>query len=211
MATFEESFLYPLVLLLVGAGLSGGLVTWLSHSLEKSRKEREIEVEKGRKEMEIKVGIVSRMAEVIASQLANAMLAVQRGKKAFTAAEIDVYYENIRKYYVDFTIIESQLVSYFSGTGLSNRWGNYCHYLQEFSNASRLYFLEDRSDQQNAELKVSLAEIRDYLSDVKQVDWNRFTTQMTFDSKQWYIVAVLMANRGGGMFKDVLKLPITAF
>jgi hypothetical protein len=41
MATFEESFLYPLYLLLIGAGVSGVAVAFLSHLLENHRKKRE--------------------------------------------------------------------------------------------------------------------------------------------------------------------------
>jgi len=32
MATFEEGFLYPLYLLLIGAGVSGVLVDWLTNT-----------------------------------------------------------------------------------------------------------------------------------------------------------------------------------
>jgi hypothetical protein len=60
MAAFEESFLYPLVLLLIGAGVSGALVTWFTHWLENRRKEREFDVEKRRIELEIKVDIGSK-------------------------------------------------------------------------------------------------------------------------------------------------------
>lgn len=45
MATFEESFVYPLYLLLIGAGASVGIGTWLSHWLENRRKELEIKVD----------------------------------------------------------------------------------------------------------------------------------------------------------------------
>ena len=49
MATFEEGFLYPLYLLLIGAGVSGGAVALFSHWLEIRRKKRDEEVEDRRK------------------------------------------------------------------------------------------------------------------------------------------------------------------
>ncbi len=39
MATFEEIFLYPLILLFIGAGVSGLLVSWLTNRWEDHRKE----------------------------------------------------------------------------------------------------------------------------------------------------------------------------
>jgi hypothetical protein len=45
MATFEEVLVHPLFLLLIGAGISGGLVTWLTRWLENRRKELEIKVD----------------------------------------------------------------------------------------------------------------------------------------------------------------------
>jgi hypothetical protein len=87
MATFEESFLYPLALLLIGAGLSGGLVTWLSHWLENRRKEREIKVEHDRKKLEIKVDIASKMAEEIADRFGNALTYAYYKQQVFTQAE----------------------------------------------------------------------------------------------------------------------------
>src|SRR5215216_5048456 len=94
MATFEESFLYPLVLLLIGAGLSGGLVTLLSHELEKRRKEREIEVEHNRKKLEIKVDIASKMSEAMAYQLSDIIILFGRKKKTLDDAEKDAVYES---------------------------------------------------------------------------------------------------------------------
>jgi len=62
----EENFLnnliYPLILILVGGGISGGLIPWFTNrqkaresSLESLRKEREIVLENQRKENEIKI------------------------------------------------------------------------------------------------------------------------------------------------------------
>ncbi len=55
MATFEEGFLYPLYLLLIGAGVSGLLVGVVTHKLENRRKEREMKVQERWKEKEIEV------------------------------------------------------------------------------------------------------------------------------------------------------------
>ena len=60
MATFEESFLYPLILLLVGAGITSLLIPWFTKRWEDRKKE-----------LEIKVDIASRMAEAIGTNWAT--------------------------------------------------------------------------------------------------------------------------------------------
>jgi hypothetical protein len=76
MASFEESFLYLLILLLVGAGVTSQLIPRFTKRWEDRRKEREIEVEDCRKEVDIKVDITSKMAEAIAHQMASASASI---------------------------------------------------------------------------------------------------------------------------------------
>jgi len=70
MATFEETFVYPLILLLIGAGVSGVLVAWLTNRWQNHRKE-----------LEIKVDIASKIAEAVGNHLANTNIIVNRHKK----------------------------------------------------------------------------------------------------------------------------------
>ena len=52
MATFEEGFLYPLYLLLIGASVSGLAVALFIHWLESRRKKREMNEEAGEIEVQ---------------------------------------------------------------------------------------------------------------------------------------------------------------
>jgi hypothetical protein len=74
--------------------------------------------------------IVSKMAEALAYQGANAFITVERRKNKFTEDETDTFYEELRKWYVDTAIIGSKLDSYFSEEGLSKRWIDHCHSLR---------------------------------------------------------------------------------
>src|SRR5215203_4804214 len=121
---WEEDFVYPLILLLVTVGLSGGLVTWLTHwldnrrrtqqnAVEDRRQEREFAVENHRKELEIKVDIVSKMAEVIANHRANAFIIVNRKVETFNDDQKNTYYQYLKERHVESSIISSKLESYF--------------------------------------------------------------------------------------------------
>jgi hypothetical protein len=214
MVTLEQisvALEHPLVLLLIGAGVSGGLITWLTHWLENRRKQREIEVENRRKKLEIKVDIASKMAEAMGYQFANAAVFIDRETKIATDAERDVFYEDLKKWHADVSIIRSMLETYFPETGLKESWGEYIHVLTSYSHAALLYFLKDPFIPQETNLKYNLEEIRKYFSDNKQTDWDRFTTEMTYDEKLWDEVGDLIWQRGDEIIKDVLKLPIKVF
>jgi len=211
MATFEESFLYPLVLLLIGAGLSGGLVTLLSHELEKRRKEREIEVEHNRKKLEIKVDIASKMSEAMAYQLSDIIILFGRKKKTLDDAEKDAVYESTKKWFIETKIISSKLESYyFSETGIRERWDEYCSFLLHFNSATRQYFYENPDENQ---LKFSLERVRLYFLHYKQInltqdDWDRFKIERDFNESLWVKVLDLFRQRGDEIIKDVLKQEI---
>jgi hypothetical protein len=214
VATFDEAFLYPLYLLLIGAVASVGLGTWLTHWLENRRKKREIEVDNRRKEMEIKVDIVSKMTDVIAYQKANALISIDRKIEVRKEDdEIAATGVNLRKWYVDANIISSKLQTYFPETGLREKWEWYYLILLAFTNVSRDYFLEHTADEHNRGFKHRLESIRDYFSNEKEVvvDWSRFTTQMTFDKELWGDVGNLILKRGDEIVRDVLKSHIRAF
>jgi hypothetical protein len=210
MATFEESFLYPLILLLVGAGVSGLLVAWLTNRWQDRRREREIEVEHRRKELEIKVDIASKISEAIAYQDANSIASTISKKETLTPGEKDAYYENTKKWYIDVSIISSKLESYFSDSDIRKRWENYFAVLLAFSNSSFQYFYEDPGGQKDA-LRGNLERIRKYFSDNDQLDWNHLTTEMTYDEPMWDKVGKLVMQRGDEIIRDVLKHPIKVF
>src|SRR5688572_15919458 len=69
MATFEESFLYPLILLLVGAGVTSLLIPWFTNRWQDRRKQ-----------LEIKVDLVSKITEVYGSMSAKVVVSTERMK-----------------------------------------------------------------------------------------------------------------------------------
>jgi hypothetical protein len=201
MATFEESFLYPLVLLLIGAGVSGVMVAWLTNRWQNRRKE-----------LEIKVDIASKMAEAVAYYLANALILTYREK--FTAADEVAYYESMRKWYIDVNIISSKLASYFPQTDIRDRWVNYYPVLVAFNEAIRWYFYKSPSEEQKNSLKQqreNIEKIRNYFENNMHPDWNRLTTEMTYYDPLWTKVGNLVYARSNEIIRDVLKQRIKVF
>lgn len=211
MATFEESFVYPLVLLLIGAGVSGVLVAWLTNRWQDRRKERETEVEVHRKALEIKVDIASKMSEIMAFQTANAFTYLSRKKPTFTDAEKEARFEDQNRWYIDVNIVSSKLQSYFAEPAFKTKWERHCVALLSFSNASRQYFLEDTNVEAKKTLKNNLETIKIQYSDNKQIDWDRLTTEMNYNDNLWSNVSNMLGQRGEEIIRDVLKLPIKVF
>jgi hypothetical protein len=209
LATFEEGFLYPFYLLLIGGLVSVGLGTWLAHWLESRRKKREIEVENRRKELEIKVDITSKMTEAIAYQKANALISTDRKIKVRKEDDkIAATGENLRNWYVEVNIISSKLQTYFPEICIRDKWEGYYLILLAFTNVSRDYFFEDSTDDQKRGFQNRLKIIRDYFPDHEEINWDRFTTETTFDRDLWGDVGNLIFRRGDEIVKEVLKLPI---
>jgi hypothetical protein len=152
------------------------------------------------------------MTEVIAYQKANALISTDRKIKVRKEDDkIAATGENLRNWYVDVNIISSKLKSYFPEISIRDKWEGYYLILLAFTNVSRDYFFEDSTDDQKRGFQNRLKIIRDYFPDDKEIDWDRFTTQMTFDKELWGDVGNLISKKGDEIVRDILKSPIRAF
>jgi hypothetical protein len=202
---------HPLVLLLIGAGVSGLLVAWLTNRWEDRRKQQEIKIEDHRKELEIKVDMASKMSELIADEMSHAFIYVNRGIRTIDATEEKALSEREKNWFIDGSIIRLKLESYFPEADIKQRWEEYFFVLHSFTTASVLYFLKNpTADKRNA-LEYHLKEIRNYFSDNKQIDWDRLTTKMTYDANQWQKIMVLIGARGEKIIRNLNKLPMKVF
>lgn len=132
MATFEESFLYPLILLLVGPVITSLLIPWFTKKWEDRKKK-----------LEIKVDIVSKMSESMGSQMGESIYSRKRIKDTLTDADEKALNEKLTKFASDAIIISIKLESYFSGTGIRERLNVYSVILNEYIYASFAYTLKD--------------------------------------------------------------------
>lgn len=203
MATFEEN----LILLLVGGGLSGGLVTWLSHWLENRRKEREIKVEHGKKELETKVDLLSKMAEEITNRYGNALFYKIYQQKEFTQAERNTIIENDKKWFNSVNVIRSKLQCYYPDTNIGKIWDDYFFVLDYATAASREYF--DKDPIEKEELEKDLARIKAYFSEDKSIKWDNLTT--AYDDDLWSEVLKLIRKKGDEIMEKVLVTRIKTF
>jgi hypothetical protein len=198
MVTLEQisvALEHPLVLLLIGAGVSGVLVAWLTNRWDDHKKK-----------LEIKMDIASKMAEYMSNLHVNAQVSINVKKDTFTDADRDTRFQNARKYLVDSRIIKIELENYFSDAGIDQRWQAHALALYSFSMASIYYFLKDPSEDEKRRLENSLTKIRAYFpDDDKTVDWDRLTTDMTYDKDLWDNVSHLLEQQGDQIIKDVLK------
>jgi hypothetical protein len=86
MVTLEEIFGHPLTLLLIGAGVSSLVISWVTNKWQDHRKK-----------LEIMVDIVSQMTEEILYQLGSVIGSIDMKKQEFTDSEKYAFWENERK------------------------------------------------------------------------------------------------------------------
>jgi hypothetical protein len=222
MATFQENFLYPLILLLVGAGVSGVLVAWLTNWWQDRRRERDIEVERNKKALEIKVDIASKMAEIIASAFATVELVIIRKKQISTPAEKDAADEDTKKLIAGAYVVQSMLKCYSSEETINQEWSNYSTALTSLRRASSLYFFKDRNPDETGMLRKELEEIKKYFSKKnlinfpdknKMINWEGLTTAntFTFNHELWMDVDTKIRDQGDKIIEDFLKSRIKGF
>jgi hypothetical protein len=200
MATLEESFVYQLILLLIGAGVSSLLIPWFTNRLQDHKKK-----------LEIKVDIATKISELIAYQVANSGALLTLEERTFSDVANVAFLENNKKWYIDVKVISSKLESYFPETGIMKRWEEYCSVLTAITRFMRQSLYKAPTEEQEKSQIFFLEHIKNYFSSNPQVDWNRITTEMTFDDVQWANLASLIMRRGDEIIKDILKLPIKVF
>jgi type I restriction-modification system DNA methylase subunit len=193
MATFEESFLYLLILLLIGAGVSGVLVAWLTNLWQNHRKK-----------LEIKANIASKIDEVVGSVEAKIFFSSRRQEPISNIDEV------LEKYYVDAYIVDSMLESYYSSkTGIIKEWTTFFTDYLAFIEATSLYFVKDPTEHEKSLLERDLNDIKRAFPDNKEI--NALTTDMPFDDELWRKIGNLHVTRAAKVVLDVLKLPIKVF
>ena len=99
----------------------------------------------------------------------------------------------------------------FSEADIRESWEHYYPVLVSFNNASVLYSVQNRTQEQNENLKFHLGVIRKYLSDNEQIKLDRLTTELTHDEGMWGKVSELVMQRGDKIIKDILKQEIKVF
>jgi hypothetical protein len=216
MATFEESFLYPFILLLVSTFVTSILIQpWLTNRWENRRKEREI-----------KADIVSKMAEIMGSAIGPSFFIYLREKTILTPAEKEAVDEAVKKIVTDAYKVDALLTSYSSEENIIKAWQDYEAVIVAFRFASSLYFNKDRSDDEQCYLVNALGSIKKYFSDNNlpdfpddiKIKWERLTTDKTFDSQLWTLdynlwskVTWKLSDQGDKIRADFLKSRIKIF
>jgi len=117
----------------------------------------------------------------------------------------------MKTWFVDHLVIRSNLNSYFPGEDIKDRWHYYSDALTAYYFATIIYFREEVRADGKEDLQGFLVRIRNYFSDKKEINWDRFTTEMTFNMDMWDAVRLLLLGRGDEIIKDVIKLPIKVF
>lgn len=119
MATFEESFLYPLILLLVGAGLSGLLFPFFTNRWQIHQKGLEIKIDLAGRMSQTVMGMIT-MIEFILTSALDFTGDSRKPLDDLNKGELDKEYRKLR---ADGAAIWAELYSYFPNhEDIGNKW-----------------------------------------------------------------------------------------
>lgn len=217
---WEDDFLYPLYLLLIGSGVLGVAVALLTYvldgrrkkqenKLEDRRREREFAVENHRKELEIKVDLVSKINEAIAHQMRLSYNSIALKKVKYSEEELQVYWEKDREFYADVYAIEAKLQLYYPDTKFVDNWTDYWNVLLGLKSASASYFDQQSDPEAKQELDSQLRGIKEYFSNDTSIRWDNLTTD--YDDALWRDVILRVRRRGTEIIKEIMHHPIKIF
>lgn len=122
----------------------------------------------------------------------------------------------MKEWYIQLSIINSKLESYFHETDTKKSWEKFSTVLLSFNSASRQFFQEDPNEEKNSaikkRLKYNLESLRSYFQDNKEIDWDDLLEKLTIEEGDlWYTINNLFDKRGEEIIKDALKLSIKDF
>jgi hypothetical protein len=220
---WENEFLYPLVLLIVGGGISLGLGTWLPNRWQNNKKK-----------LEIKVEIVSIMDETIMVQIRKAVLLSAKGKKQLLkiqTAEIEkqtaeiknqrvdterqrAHVENISDWYMlKAKAIESKLGTYFPDTNLKGRWDSYALALTSLISALIIGMFEDDPDEDKKKIEPLLKGLSQYFKSSGNKAHGDLATKITSNYNTELVGKIIGAfyAEAESIKKDIMKAPIKIF
>jgi hypothetical protein len=214
MATPEGVFADPnYILTLIIGFISGAVVAmlgaWSNHFFAIRRMNDEYKLKKRDKELGIKVELNSKMTEIINYTIASSLLSTQRRITGSNSEKIKVEDdENFKKFLVDANAISLKLGAYFAETDIREKWTQYHKVLLAFRYLSKDYSFDHTTKDQIEGFKFRRETLRKYFSNHDEIDWDRFTTQETFDEELWVNVAQLVSNKGYEIINEVSNLHI---
>jgi hypothetical protein len=147
---FLQSLAHPIVLLCVGAAISGYLIPYITRQWQDHQKE-----------LEVKIGLVSQISDSVTTL---AMIVQFTEIDAKGQIQEDFIREN-REWEIKRAVIGSQLLAYFPGTQIGHDWDIYSNIVAIFSDLTKIIEEERR--------KKHLQEIQRYFTKVQSpIHWD---------------------------------------
>lgn len=152
----SEFLSHPLVLLLIGAALSGYLIPAINRQIQARQKE-----------LEVKVDLVSELSEIIMkmvmsvqfAHLAPERYAYHENRDEIIKARQDEMNEDYQQWEVDSAIIGTKLKSYFPTEPIPDDWDAFCNlinlfYIQEYLQNKAITLALPRQEELNNLLEL---------------------------------------------------------
>ena len=188
--TIEKSLSNPLLLLVVGAGITGLLVPYITNQWQNHEKE-----------LELKTSLVTRISEAVSRALTAAQFTNAR-----LPAVVD-YYQSYHDWETAHSAIGSYIRAYFPNTHLGEEWDEYANITTSLIRLS--------ANNSMSEKEQLVGQIQEYFSSCSNnINWNALLdiNDMRFRNGDfrynWFIVKDQVILAKNNISEKVLELPI---
>ena len=186
-----ESYLSnPLLLLVVGAALSGLLIPYITAQWQNHEKE-----------LELKTNLVTRISEAVSRMLTTAQFSA--ANRTDQAEYLQAYYE----WEATHSAIGSYLRAYFPNTLISEEWDEYANVTTSFFRLTAINSLQEKQQ--------LVGQIEKYFSSCpSDIDWNALVNQdnLFFYNEDyrsnWFLVKDQIISAKNNIVQNVMKAPI---
>ena len=207
--SFEENFLYPLILILIAGLITGILIPTYNRMTEKRQKaleilrhekqlELDIKREDHQKELEIKSEIVKKISEIHATAVVSVygMLKEKPIRQLVNETYLNWFREK--------NVTTSQMEAYFGKSEISDKWDKFSDALGKFWGIFHIILTGDTFHEKDFQ------ELKTYFEGKADINWNEFGKGKDM-VLAWTELNKVIANIKDEIIQNILKEKVTAF
>jgi len=206
-----EFFQHPLVILLVGAVISGVLIPFFTRSWQNHQKS-----------LDIKNDLVTEISKTVTTMMINVQYFLENMKKMSKEEEQKIqqkYNNDYKNWSIAEEIISSRLEAYFPTQNIIQQWKEYTEII------NNIYTLSTTDEKSKRPQKIN--EIKQYLNaqasetTINQINWDMLEDRKKYINEKgeftneyldnWWKLKKLILNAENSIIQDVIKKPIQGF
>jgi hypothetical protein len=167
LVSVEEFIQHPLLLLIVGAGITGIFIPWFTKRWQDNKVKTEI-----------RLNLTQEMSKLIASAMGRIWTAIARYKRiaiareqhTFSDEEATELYKQLETWNTRSCILSAKLKAYFPSSDIERKWAEYSILIiLVWELATRIYYTDTRSDR----IAIFIKDAESIWKERITIDWSQ--------------------------------------